>query len=119
MPPMTKPLVSFQNAGKIYDNGTVALWDVQSHHLISTALTGTRGPVNSVAFSPQGHTLATGSEKGTVQLWDARSHALLETLSTGPGQVFSVAFSPDGRFLAAAGFNGTIRVWQKGVLWRN
>ncbi len=101
------------------DNGTVTLWDLQNHHLIATLRTGDRGPVNSVAFSRQGHTLATASENGTVQLWDARSHALLKTLSTGPGQVFSVAFSSDGRFLAAAGFTGTIRVWQKGILWRN
>ena len=100
------------------DNGTVALWDVQNHHLIGTLSTGTPGPVNSVAFSPGGHTLATGSANGTVQLWDARSHALLQTLSAGPGQVFTVAFSPDGHFLAAAGFAGTIRVWQQGVLWR-
>jgi WD40 repeat protein len=101
------------------NTGKVALWDVQSHHRIATLHTGNRGPVNSVAFSPQGHTLAAGSENGTVQLWDARSHALLETLSADPNQVFSVAFSPDGRFLAAAGFTGTIRVWQKGALWRN
>jgi WD40 repeat protein len=92
---------------------------VQSHQLTRTLRTGSRGPVNSVSFSPHGRTLATGNENGTVQLWDARSHALVETLNAGPGQVFSVAFSPDGRFLAAAGFNGTIRVWQKGVLWRN
>ena len=101
------------------DNGTITLWNAQTHHLIATLHTGDRGPVNSVAFSAQGHTLATGSESGTVQLWDARSYALLATLSPGPGQVFSVAFSPDGRFLAAAGFTGTISVWQKGALWRN
>ena len=57
------------------DNGTVALWDVQSRHLIATLRTGNGGPVNSVAFSPHGHTLATGSENGTVQLWDPEATA--------------------------------------------
>ena len=36
------------------DNGTLTLWNVQTHHLSATLRTGDRGPVNSVAFSPKG-----------------------------------------------------------------
>ena len=90
------------------DNGTVGLWDVQSHHLIRTLRIGNRGPVNSVVFAPHTPILATGSETGTVQLWSLPGDKPLATLTGGTGPVFSVAFSPDGRTLAAGGFNGTI-----------
>ena len=76
-------------------------------------VTGTAGPINSVAFSPTGHTLATGSGSGTVQVWNVRSHKRRAQLDARIGQIFSVAFSPHGRVLAAAGFNGTIRLWER------
>ena len=84
---------------------------MSSHRLIRTLRIGNSGPVNSVAFSRDGRTLATGSENGTVQLWELPSDTQLATLKGGTGPVFSVAFSPDGRTLAAGGFNGTVRVW--------
>jgi len=94
------------------DNGSIGLWDVQSHHLIRTLLTGNRGPVNSVAFAPHRQILAAGSGTGTVQLWGLTGDKQLATLNGGTGPIFSVAFSPDGQTLAAGGFNGTIRLWR-------
>jgi WD40 repeat protein len=94
------------------DNGSVGLWDVQSHHLIRTLRIGNSGPVNSVVFAPTKRILATGSETGTVQLWRLPGDKPLATLNADTGPVFSVAFSPDGGTLAAGGFNGTISVWR-------
>jgi len=84
------------------------LWDRTTHRQLA-ALTGPAGPVSSVAFRPDGKTLATGGANGATRLWDVATHSPGDRLPTGPtGRVSSVAFSPDGATLAAASANG---VW--------
>ncbi|WP_460849680.1 NACHT and WD repeat domain-containing protein [Phytohabitans suffuscus] len=80
-------------------------------------LTGHSGAVNTVAFSPDGHTLATGDEQA-VRLWDSTDPtraSALATLTGLTGPVSSVAFSPDGHTVAALGRDdaarATIRLW--------
>jgi WD40 repeat protein len=68
--------------------------------------------VRSVAFGPDGRTLASASNDNTVRLWDVRTHKQLGRPLTGHGDVVrSVAFSPDGRTLASASDDNTIRLW--------
>jgi len=71
-------------------------------------LEGHRDRVLSVAFDPQGGTLASGSADATVKLWDARSGNLLRTLEGHDRWVDSVAFNPQGGVLASG---SEVRLW--------
>ena len=78
---------------------------------------GHQDRVETVAFSPNGQTLASASDDGAVRLWDVRGHrALGAPLRGRKGAVLGVAFSPDGRTLASGGDDGTVRLWG-GILW--
>jgi WD40 repeat protein len=57
--------------------------------------------VNSVAFSPDGLTLASGSMDNTIKLWDVATGELKATLKDQTRTVRSAAFSPDGLTLAS------------------
>ncbi|WP_433714488.1 WD40 repeat domain-containing serine/threonine protein kinase [Nocardia sp. CA-084685] len=79
---------------------------------VLTVLTGHTGPVLSVAFSPDGTLLATGSWDTTVRIWDTRTHQPVEQpLTDHDDQVYSVAFSPDGTLLATGSWDTTVRIW--------
>jgi hypothetical protein len=78
---------------------------------LTRVLKGHTGPVNGVAFSPDGSRLATTSEDGTVRVWDPATGHPTITLEGHTGGVWGVAFSPDGRQLATASEDGTVRLW--------
>lgn len=106
-------------ASASYDN-TVKLWDAASGRELRTLSESTvyvakqlyeRAGSYSVAFSPDGRTLASGSGDYSIKLWDIASGRELRTLTGHSGIVNSVAFAPDGRTLASASHDHTVKLW--------
>ena len=94
--------------------GTLALWDVETGEKLHTLGIGEEnlGEINSVAFSPDGKTIASGGGDGAgnwVELRDMETGTLLHTLE-GHNYISSVTFSPDGNTLASGG-DGTVLLW--------
>jgi len=98
-----------------HPDGAVSLWDVTEPDVGDrerrlTTLTGNRGLVRSVAFSPDGQQLACSSADVT-RVWDVASGQPLYSLPGHSKTVFDVAFSPDGTRLASGSLDGTVRVY--------
>ena len=94
--------------------GSLGIWlyDTATHKEVAL-FTGHTREVTSVAFSPDGATIASGSRDNTVRLWDAVTGQPKTTLTGHTRQVVSVAYSPDGATIASGGgYNDqTVRLW--------
>jgi WD40 repeat protein len=86
------------------------LWDVETRQSIGQ-LNGQLSATASVAFSPDGKTLASGSYDNTILLWDLQERQLISQLTGHSNAISSVAFSPDGKTLASSGYDNTIILW--------
>ena len=74
-------------------------------------LQGHSDPIRSVAFSPDGKILASGSTDTTIKCWDVTTGRQIRTLQGHSNFVVSVAFSPDGKILASGSYDKTIKLW--------
>src|SRR5262249_23120661 len=88
---------------------TIRLWDPAAGRLVHS-LRGHEKPVTAMAFSPDGRTLASGSEDGTIRLWELASGKDISQLKGQPFAARSLAFSSNGKPLAGAESTG-YRLW--------
>ena len=88
----------------------VLLWDCETREIVKT-FSGHEGLVISLAFSPGGERLASGSEDQTVRVWDVASGQLETTLTKHRGAVGGVAFLGNGERLASVSNESTVHIW--------
>jgi len=106
--------VAFSPDGKLIACGTmsdtVELWDVSSEKELQCLTEHSEAWIHSVAFSPDGNTLAWGEGK-VINLWDLVSAKKMKCLTGHSDQVSAIAFSPDGKTLASGSDDKTIKLW--------
>ncbi len=71
-----------------------------------------RSRINSIAFSPDSQTIATGNDDGSISLWEVATGQEVKRLAGHTESVWSVAYSPDGKTLASGSGDKTVRVWE-------
>ena len=86
--------------------GTVKLWDIETKNI--STISGYMSWVRSVALSPNGAILASGSD-GEAALWNVATGRPVAILEKHGATVHSVSFSPDGKMLASS--EATVKLW--------
>ncbi len=92
-----------------WDN-TLKLWDISTGKEIKT-FKGHSEAVNSVAFSPDGKYIISGSMDNTLKLWDIEKGKKIKTFKGHSEPVNSVSFSPDGKYVISGSSDNTIKLW--------
>ena len=114
--------MSFSPDGKTFaigsglHTGFVSLWDTETGTLLRSFTVGKGATattaVESVAFSPDGNTLATGARDNTLLLWDVKTASLLRSFppQANTHGIKTISFSPDGKTIATG-------YYKRALLW--
>ena len=90
------------------DWNEIRLWDVTTgQHITTFEVDAGR----SIAYSPDGRTIASGSNGGPIHLWDIGTRQVKTTLRGHADIISSIAYSPDGNTIATACRDHTVRLW--------
>jgi WD40 repeat protein len=95
-------------------DGIVRLWDVSGitqQQKSMRELKGHSGWIRSIAFSPDGSQLVSGSDNYTAQLWSVASGKRFKTLTGHSNVVDSVAFHPNGKQVASCSQDKIVCIW--------
>jgi len=78
---------------------------------VSDPLKGHTDSVTSVAYSPDGRHIISGSDDHTIRIWNAKTGTAVGALKGHTRPVSSVAYSTDGRHIISGSDDHTIRIW--------
>jgi WD40 repeat protein len=101
---------NYEPWGEFSRDNTLRLWNAATGQELRV-LSGHSSFVLSVAFSPDGRTIVSGSADKTVKLWDAATGREIRTITGHSGDVNSVAFSPDGKTIVSGSEDKTLKLW--------
>jgi WD40 repeat protein len=97
------------NSGTVVGGGGTEI-DSTKFKCLNT-LYGNSGYVISVAFSPDGTRIISGSYDNTIKIWNANTGECIKTLEGHSNTVQSVAYSPDGTKIISGSYDKTIKIW--------
>lgn len=78
---------------------------------VRRTLTGHRDIIESIAISPDGQTIVSGSYDATIKIWSLRTGELQNTLKGHNNRITCVAISTDGQIIASGSYDQTIKLW--------
>jgi serine/threonine protein kinase/DNA-binding beta-propeller fold protein YncE len=96
--------------GEWIDDG-VRLWDLGTGQQVRR-FTGHARAVESVAVTPDGQYVVSGSDDKTVRLWELATGQQVRRFTGHAGPVYSVAVTPDGKYVVSGSGDKTVRVWK-------
>ncbi|MEW5855864.1 MAG: caspase family protein, partial [Cyanobacteriota bacterium] len=102
-----------QYPGQILGSVQVSLNEAMKTARMPNAFFGHEGGVNSVAFSPDGQMIISGSGDKTVRLWNRQGNPIGQPFKGHQDSVRSVAFSPDGQMIVSGSGDKTVRLWDR------
>ncbi|AFY99759.1 serine/threonine-protein kinase [Calothrix sp. PCC 6303] len=79
---------------------------------LANTLTGHAEAISSIAITPNGETIASGSHDQTIKLWNSQTGKLIRTIYGHTLPVSAVAISPDGQQLVSGSLDETIKQWE-------
>ena len=107
--PDSQTLATLQNTGA---GDQVYLWNIATNRSFVIVTNPGDAQVSSVAFSPDGKTIAISGLNGKTALLDIATQKVLATFTdAGSSGITAVAFSPDGQLLATSDYNGKTYLW--------
>ncbi|MEO0395383.1 MAG: TIR domain-containing protein [Cyanobacteria bacterium P01_A01_bin.137] len=89
---------------------TIRLWDLQGNP-VGQPIEGHEETINTVAFTPDGQRLVSGSDDRTLRIWDLQGNPVGPPIEGHTDDVNAIAFSPDGQRFVSTSRDQTLRLW--------